>query len=157
MDLISEHIVMELLMKLDSIQQLWEADSKIDINNIVSQSAEVPVLHAKYWRLYINEKVVLRKFVAQYKALKLAKAEFLMNPNREDIDQYGWKVPTRGKLLRTEVPAHLEGDRDLLQKELEIGVQEEKVEYLKSILDQIGRRGFLIKNIIDEKKFMNGG
>lgn len=144
-------------MNLDEIEALWAKDCRIDQLALASASADIPFLHAKYYKIFIRERILLRKITAEYKKTKLAKTEFLQNPNQEDIEQFGWKVPERGKILRSEVPAYLDGDEDLLELELKMGVQEEKVEFLKSIIDSITKRGFLIKNILDEKRFMNGG
>jgi hypothetical protein len=39
---------------------------------------------------------------------------------------------------------------------LKIGLQKEKIEALKSIVDMISRLGFQIKNAIEWMRFMNG-
>jgi hypothetical protein len=43
-----------------------------------------------------------------------------------------------------------------LDIELKIGVQQEIVEYLKAILQSINGRSFVIKNFIEERKWLNG-
>ena len=45
---------------LDKIQKMWEQDSKIDIDNLHTESLNIPVLHAKYFDLY-NTIFLLRK------------------------------------------------------------------------------------------------
>jgi hypothetical protein len=37
---------------LDSIQKMWEQDSKIDSDNLHTESLNIPILHAKYFDLY---------------------------------------------------------------------------------------------------------
>ena len=37
---------------LDSIQRLWESDSKIDPDNLHTESLNIPILHAKYYTFY---------------------------------------------------------------------------------------------------------
>ena len=38
---------------LDKIQEMWERDSKIDADNLHTESLNIPVLHAKYFDIYI--------------------------------------------------------------------------------------------------------
>mgnify|MGYP003353579681 CR=1 FL=1 len=37
---------------LDMIQEMWEKDSKIDPDNLHTESLNIPALHAKYFELY---------------------------------------------------------------------------------------------------------
>lgn len=143
-------------MKLSEIIEMWQADAPIDTLNIIVGNANVPILHAKYARLHTLERIKLRKMEAEYKQIKFRKEEFLINPNEEDMKEFGWKVPPRGKILKQDLDRFIEGDDQLVQMELDIGVQQEKVELLKSIMQSIAARGFVYKNIIDEKRFQNG-
>ena len=48
------------MIDLPGIQQMWEKDSKIDIDNLHTESLNIPILHAKYYDLY-NNLMLLRK------------------------------------------------------------------------------------------------
>ncbi len=37
---------------LDVIQRMWEQDSKIDTDNLHTESLNIPVLHSKYFEIY---------------------------------------------------------------------------------------------------------
>ena len=39
------------LMNLEKIQEMWEADSKIDMDNLHDESIKIPQLHQKYYTL----------------------------------------------------------------------------------------------------------
>jgi hypothetical protein len=41
-------------MNLDEIQKLWEEDSKIDEDNLHTESVKIPSLHAKYYKIFNN-------------------------------------------------------------------------------------------------------
>ena len=43
-----------MTIDLDKIQEMWEKDSKIDTDNLHTESLNIPVLHAKYFELYIS-------------------------------------------------------------------------------------------------------
>lgn len=144
-------------MKIQDIIEEWQKDCVLDVTRIIAGNANIPLLHSKYSRIYTLEKLMLRRMEADYKKYKLRKEEFYSNPNQEDIDEFGWKVPARGKILKQDMERFIEGDTDIVNKELEIGVQQEKIDLLKSILQSINARTFLYKNIIEEKRFEAGG
>ena len=47
-------------MNLDEIQSLWDADSKLDPDNLHTVSTDIPALHAKYYRI-LNRILLLKK------------------------------------------------------------------------------------------------
>jgi len=143
-------------MKLELIEEQWSKDCIISSINLTEETIKIPQLHSKYYSILLKERLVLSKYKASYKILKLEKYEFLINPTEDKIKQ-GWKIPVQGKLLKNEVNQYLEADDQLIEQELKIGFQEEKVAYLKSIVDSINVRNFLIKNILEDRKFMSGG
>lgn len=147
---------MEMQMNIEEIESHWNKDSQINETDLSSAAREIPLLHAKYYPIYMKQKMLLHKMRAEYKSLKLQKYEFLINPDEEGLEK-GWEIPAQGRLLKNEVNTYLEGDKDLIKAELKIGVQEEKVNFLKSIIDTLNSRNFIIKNMIDDRKFMAGG
>ena len=48
------------MIDLDKLQEAWEKDSKIDMDNLHTESTNIPTLHAKYFEMYntifLNEK-----------------------------------------------------------------------------------------------------
>ena len=57
-------------MNLDEIQKLWEEDSKIDEDNLHTESTKIPSLHAKYYRLFNNILTLKKAQENKYKILK---------------------------------------------------------------------------------------
>jgi hypothetical protein len=51
---------------LDVIQRMWEQDSKIDTDNLHTESLNIPVLHSKYFEMY-NTILLLKKRAEQQK------------------------------------------------------------------------------------------
>lgn len=143
-------------MKIEEIESLWSEDSIITDIDLSREASKIPQLHAKYYQIYIREKMILLKYRNEYKKLKLEKHEFLINPTEDKFND-GWKLPAQGKILKNEIHTYLDGDDLILQQELKIGIQEEKVAFLKSIIDSINTRNFIIKNMIEDRRFMAGG
>jgi hypothetical protein len=147
---------MEQMMKIEQILDQWEADCKIDKTQLGDESIKVPKLHAKYSREFVTERIRLIHLKNQLKTLRFEKMEFLINPTQEGV-QRGWKIPAQGRLLKADVANHLDSDPEIIEIETKVGIQTEKVELLKAIIDSLKTRGFLIKNCLDEIKWINGG
>ena len=47
-------------MDIDEIQTLWNEDSKLDEDNLHSESTKIPSLHAKYHHI-LNKLILLKK------------------------------------------------------------------------------------------------
>ena len=142
-------------MKLEAIYEEWNKDSEIDKTELGDESIRIPKLHHKYFQMYTGEKMLLRKYESELKQLKLDKYEFYtMGPN-EDTPEH-WRLPARGMILKTDLPLYMEGDKDIIDLSLKIGLQQEKVELLESIIKSLSNRGFQIKAAIDWFKFTMG-
>ena len=48
------------MIDLETLQGMWENDSKIDPDNLHTESLNIPVLHSKYYQIY-NTLMFLRK------------------------------------------------------------------------------------------------
>jgi hypothetical protein len=52
---------------------------------------------------------------------------------------------------------YMDADQDIINMSLKIGLQQEKVELLESIIKSLTNRGFQIKSAIEWTKFTMGG
>lgn len=143
-------------MDIETLYNEWAKDGEIDQVNISKTTADIPKLHNKYFRWYVEEGLKLKKLKAEYKILYKLKGEYYRGElDDEELKQHGWK-PQPLKILRADVPTYLEADVDVVKLSLKIGLQEEIVAYLESIIKQISNRNFLMKTIVDWEKFRTG-
>lgn len=143
-------------MKFEDIFEAWKIDSEIDRTDLGSESLKIPKLHHKYYMILTAEKSTLRKLEAQFKQLKLAKYEFYSQGYTEETKKLGWRLPPRGIILKADIPMYIESDQDIIDMSLKIGIQQEKVDFVESIIKSFQTRGFLVKNAIDFMKFSMG-
>jgi hypothetical protein len=142
-------------MKLEDIFAEWDVDSQLDRNKLDVVALGLPQMHAKYLRYLSHERLLLKKFEADYKTMKFDKHDFYVDgPNEETPPT--WVSPAKGRIIKTDVGRYLEADKDLINLSLKIGMQQEKIETLKSIVDTISRLGFQVKNAIDWMRFQSG-
>lgn len=143
-------------MDIETLYTEWAKDGEIDQANISKSTADIPKLHNKYFRWYVEEGLKLKKLKAEYKILYKLKGEWYRGElDDSELKQHGWK-PQPLKILRADVPSYLEADPEIVKLSLKIGLQEEIVAYLESIIKHISNRNFLLKTIVDFERFRAG-
>ncbi len=140
-------------MNLDEIQSLWDEDSKIDADNLHSESTNVPVLHAKYYRILNN--LLLLKKMEENKFKQLKKDKWQYYTGKSDPEVYIDK-PFDHKVLRQDVDKYMDSDPDLIKILSKIDYFQVMISYLDSILKTINNRTYQIKNAIEWQKFIRG-
>lgn len=143
-------------MRLEEIQSLWETDVNIDRTELGDESLRIAKLHSKYYRIFSQERLMLRKMEAEYKELYRDKYEwFNGTASQETLAAHEWK-PNPLKILRTDISMYIEADEQMRTAGLRVEVQREKVEFLESIIKTLVPMGYNIKNAIEWAKFQNG-
>jgi hypothetical protein len=143
-------------MKLEDIFTEWDNDSLLDRTKLDIVALGIPQMHSKYIKILSHERMLLLKYESEYKELKLEKQEFYVDGPTEEQLNKGWKLPPKGRIIKNEVGSYLEADKDIISLSLKIGIQKEKIEVLKSIVDIISRTGYQLRTAVDWAKFQNG-
>jgi hypothetical protein len=144
-------------MKLEDIISHWEQDSHIDRLDLGEEILKIPQLHAKYYKIYLQEIMQLRKLETEFKVLKLDKFEFFTQGHTKESKDRGWELPSKGVLLKTDANNYIDADKDIIDIALKIGLQQEKVSMLESIIKSFINRGYNIKAAIEYERFRSGG
>jgi hypothetical protein len=143
-------------MTLEEILNNWGADSQIDMARLDDHSIETPRLHHKYYKIYSHERMQSRALEAELKRLRFDKREFYAMGPTEETQKKGWKLPACGKVLTKDVDMYVDNDRDVIEMSLRVGLQQEKLAALESILKAIMSRNFGIRDAIAWKQFISG-
>lgn len=141
-------------MTLDEIKEMAKKDLTIDKTDLIGASIDTPIMANKYYCLLLDEKKVLN--VMEQKLLSLYKETFEYYNGSADAEVY-IKRPLGKKILKGEIDRYINADPTYQSFITKIKNLEEKVKYLDFLVKQFNNRGFTIKNMIDEKKFANGG
>ena len=141
-------------LSIENIQNMWEQDSKIDIDNLHTESLNIPILHAKYFELY-NTILLLKKMAEQQrKNIKHKKYEYFTG--KADPDVY-LENPFPKKIRDKEtLQGYLDSDEKLSQVSLKVEYYETMLQYIESILKMIFNRTYQIKNSIEFIRFQSG-
>ena len=87
--------------------------------------------------------------------VKIKRQYFSGTLSEEELKERGWE-PNPLRILHDDIDHFVQGDPEIVALSLKIGLQEEKIGLLESILRVIMGRGYIIKNAIDLLKFENG-
>ena len=143
-------------MKFEEIQKLWSGDCEIDETELSQESVKIPQLHNKYLILFHDERLRFRTMKFDHsKLLKVKREYFSGRMDATELEAYDWE-PFQYKLLKADVQEYIDADDDIIEGKKKISLQEEKVEYLESVVKSLSTRGYLIKNAIDWKRFTEG-
>ena len=141
---------------LDEYFDLWAEDSKIDRTELGEESIKIPQLHHKYYKMYSLERLNLVKLQEEMKILKKDKVEYYTGTMaEEDLKERGWQ-PNPLRILKTDIPVHMEADKDFVDLNLKIAYNKEKVEFLEAVVKTLNIRSYQINNAINWEKFKVG-
>lgn len=139
---------------LETIQEMWEKDSKIDPDNLHIESLNIPVLHAKYFDLYNTINLLKKRAEQQKKRIRHERYEYFTGKADPEIyleNPFPKKVRDKETLQ-----GYLDSDEKLSQVCLKIDYYETLLNYIESILKVIQNRTYQIKNAIEFIKFQAG-
>lgn len=143
-------------MTLNELIEQAKQDLKFDDTELDQESLRIPQLHNKYLNFYHEEKLRYQGYKTNYSKLFKLKWEYYTGKLSEDqLKELGWE-PFDLKILRQDVDIYLESDKELIELKSKMSIQEEKVEYLNSIVKGITNRQFHIRDAIAWRKFLNG-
>lgn len=143
-------------MKLEEIQEFWNADREIDITELANESVRIPQIHDKYLKIYIDERIRLKGLQFELTKLVRLKTDYYAGKlTQEELEKLGWEQFLQ-RLLKNEISTYIEADEDVIKTKKNIVLIEEKCYYLDSIIKMISNRGFQIKSAIDWIKYKSG-
>jgi hypothetical protein len=141
-------------LDLDTIQRMWEQDSKIDPDNLHTESLNIPILHSKYFEIHNTILLLKKKAEQQKKNIRHQKYEYFTG--KADPDVY-LENPFPKKIRDKEtLQGYLDSDEKLSQSSLKVDYYETMLIYVDSILKMISNRTYQIKNAIEFMRFTAG-
>jgi len=142
------------MIDLDTIQRMWNEDSKIDPDNLHTESLNIPVLHGKYHELYNNILLLRKKAEQQRKNIRHERYEYFSG--KADPDVYNDNPFPKKIRDKDTMQKYLDADEKLSNASLKIDYYDTMLMYLESILKQISNRTYQIKNAIEFMRFTAG-
>lgn len=150
-------------MKLDDILDMWDQDTDIDKSELGEEARKIPRLHAKYLRMFVRERLIFKVLESDYRKLVFEKSEFITvgvaGRAALEVKAKNWKsIPDQNrKVIKSDISAFLEGDIDVDDLRTRKDISQIKIDGLKTILDSIMSRNFLLSTIQKDQERNSGG
>ena len=142
------------MIDLPTLQGMWEKDSKIDIDNLHTESLNIPVLHAKYYDIYNNFMLLRKKAEQQKKNTRHERYEYYSGKADPDVyikDPFPKKIRDKDTMNK-----YLDADERLSNVSMKIEYYDVMLRYIEEILKQITILPYQIKNSIEFMRFTSG-
>ena len=139
---------------LDKLQEMWEKDSKINPDELHTESLNIPSLHAKYFELYNTIFLLRKKAEQQRKNIRHERYEYFSGKADPDVyieNPFPKKIRDKDTMTK-----YLDADEKLSNSSLKIEYYDTMLTYLESILKVIQNRTYQIKNAIEFMRFNAG-
>tara|TARA_R110002096_G_scaffold113172_1_gene246162 strand:- start:5802 stop:6212 length:411 start_codon:yes stop_codon:yes gene_type:complete len=133
-----------------------KTDLVMDETELDIESLKTPQLHNKYLIFYTDEKLILGKMKSDLYRLKKDKWLYYTGKmSQEELNEMDWE-PFSLNILKTDIDKFTNADNDIILLNNKILLQQEKVDYLESIIKIVNNRQWNIRSAIDWIKFTNG-
>lgn len=131
----------------------WKNDYKIELDDLESSIKKISESSYKYFTYYANVCKLLNKKKKDLKSLKKKKTKYYSGKGAPE--EYKEK-PLLEKILKTEVPNYVNSDSEVIDLEEQIENLETEKTILTEIINLIKSSTFMYKNIIENRKYMEG-
>ena len=140
---------------IDEIAEIAEKDLEIDPTNLSLSSMITPKLVNKYFQMLIKESDVLTQANIKLNNIYLELEEYYLG--NAIPETYKVRPLAKSRILKSNLQQVIESDPIYYEYMQKVANQKMKIEYLREIIKQLNNRGFVIKNMIENEKFKNGG
>ena len=143
-----------MAIDLETLQEMWEKDSKIDPDNLHTESLNIPALHAKYFDLYNTLFLMRKKAEQQRKNIRHEQYEYFSGKSDPEVyaeNPFPKKIRDKDTMTK-----YLDADEKLSTSNLKIDYYDTMLTYIESILKVIQNRTYQIKNAIEFMRFQSG-
>ena len=141
-------------LSLDSIQEMWEKDSKMNQDELDTESLKIPQLHSKYYTIYNTITLMREKARDQKAKVKLERYNYYTgkaDPKIYEEEPFPYKVREKDAIQR-----HLDADERMAKIDLKIRYYDTTLKFLEEIIRIVSNRTYQIKNAIEWHRFQSG-
>ena len=141
------------MVNLETINEMWEKDSKIDDIMLEQSTIKIPQLHHKYLSLHGEFKLLLTKKNQELKRMQHNKWLYYSGKAKPEVYE---DKPFDYKVMKSDVPSWIAVDEEINKLEMQVEYYKTVLDTLSEILKQVHQLSFNIKNIIAWRTFTGG-
>ena len=141
-------------MNLETLQEMWKTDSKLDDDLHDNDSLAISQLHMKYMEFHNTYSLMKREREQEMK--KMIRDKWLYYKGKAPSSVYK-EMPFDLKLTtKEEITMFIEADEDIGKLRFKIDYIDQVLFFLDGVLRMINNRTYHIKNAIEWKRFQSG-
>jgi hypothetical protein len=145
------------MSELENVMKSWDEDSIINPTEPGKELLKIPVLHNKYVRLLIKNKLSVKNINFEYSKLRRIKEEYYNGSlSQEELNQYGWEPFLLSLRTKNGVDKYIDSDEELIKLLKRKMMVEETVFLCESIIKELNSRTFQLRDYISWEKFIGG-
>ena len=142
------------MIDLETLQSMWANDSKIDPDNLHTESLNIPALHSKYYDIYNNLMLLRKKAEQQRKNIRHERYEYFSGKSDPEVyidNPFPKKIRDKETMQK-----YLDADTKLSGISLKIEYYDVMLRFIEEILKMVSQRTYHIKNAIEYMRFTSG-
>jgi hypothetical protein len=142
-------------VNIDDLVEEWTKDAPIDETEPSRSMARIPILHAKYLKIFTHHSLIVKKLTIDYNKIKNVKWQYYSGDlnNPEDLNHYGYEPWTK-KTLRQDIPMFIDSDNDLTLILMKKVIHQEIVDFCTSVLKELHSRTFQLKTFCEWERYI---
>jgi len=145
------------MSELENVMKSWDEDSIINPTEPGKELLKIPVLHNKYVKLLIKNKLSVKTINFEYSKLRRIKEEYYNGSlSQEELNQYGWEPFLLSLRTKNGVDKYIDSDEELIKLLKRKMMVEETVFLCESIIKELNSRTFQLRDYISWEKFIGG-
>ena len=143
-------------MTIEKLREMVEKDTTLNDLELDREAIRIPSLHGKYLGILLDEKMIYRKLEKEYEEELKFKWEYYTGKveaselTKRNLDPFPLKI------LKNDLDLYINADSILSELNLKVKLQQYKIEYLEGVIKELNNRQWVIRSIIDWRKFTNG-
>ena len=138
---------------IEQIEQEAETDLVLRMDRTEEDSANTPKLFNKYHKQY---RIVKTEYIrAGNSLLRMRRQKWFYYSGKAEPKVYD-KTPLDHKIMKSDLKMVIDTDDDVIKLTYTVELLEMKMKFIKGKMEEINRRSFHIRNVIDTIKFKNG-
>lgn len=144
------------IMTIEKLREMVEKDTVLNDLELDREAIRIPSLHGKYLGILLDEKMLYRKLEKDYQEELKFKWEYFTGKTdsatllKRNLDPFPLKI------LKNDLDLYINADTILSELNLKVKLQQYKIEYLEGVIKELNNRQWVIRSIIDWRKFTNG-
>lgn len=145
------------MITFSALKEEWKNDEKYDREDAGNAALDSVKCQAKYANYLASERYALSQLTEKRKILRHDLTEYYLKRETPEVrEKLGKKEGFGVKVLSKDVASWVDADPTMIAMNLSVAAQDEKVEYIKALIENLQNRNWGLKYYIEWRKFMAG-